>query len=348
MGKAGAILKKRLPKVYAALISVINAVLRWNRPYTIYITDSLGGSFKDYLLQHDMAGILAALKRGLDADSVNTVDIMLYRMLHYPDERYKHYIRHKKEMTGRLLPHETKAGAAAIGKELKEIRRTFKGFSGPFEDSVFYFFHGLKLLPFPVQQYVKGHDFMDLGAFVGDSSIALSVFEYRKIYAVELSGKSISRYRDNMSRAGIRADRYEIIQAAIAENAASVPIRIKDTGSAGLSGFRNLGKYDEIDVYPVSADDLVRQYAIRPRFIKVDIEGFGLEFVKGALETIRTHRPVLSVAIYHNPYEFFEVKTWLESHVDGYVFMIRKLSCGIRYNECHSETVLLGYPAEIS
>lgn len=341
-------MKKRFPKVYVLVIAAINAVLRWNRPYSIYITDSLGGSFKEYLLQHDMEGILAGLKRGLDAESVNTVDIMLHRMLHYPDERYKQFIRHKREMTGRLLPHETREGVAAIRKELNEIRPTFKGFSGPFEDSVFYYFHGLKLLPDRVQQYVKGHDFMDLGAFVGDSSIALSRYEYRKIFAVEMSGKSIGRYRTNMAGAGITADRYEIIQAAIAEKADPVPIRLKDTGSAGLSGFRNLGKYDEIEVYPVSADDLVRQYAIRPRFIKVDIEGYGLEFVKGALETIRTHRPVLSVAIYHNPCEFFEVKSWLESRVEGYVFMIRKLSCGIRYNECHSETVLLGYPEEIS
>lgn len=328
------------------LIAGINTILRWRRPYSIYITDSLGGSFKEYLLSHDMAAKVADLKNGLDPDSLATLDIILHRILHIPDEQYKHKIR-RRELTGPLLPVETKAVRTSVRQELKAIPGIYKGYTGNVEESVFYFFHGLSLLPEPVQQYARGHDFMDLGAYIGDSSIALKKYDYRRIYAVEISGKSIRRYRENMAGVGIAADRYEIIQAAIAEKTAGPPVRIKDTGSAGLSNFRDIGKYDEIEVYPRAADDIVQQYGIRPRFIKVDIEGYGLEFVKGALETIRTHRPVLSVAIYHNPFEFFEVKPWLEKHVEGYVFLIRKLSCGIRFNECHSEVVLLGYPQEI-
>jgi FkbM family methyltransferase len=346
MSKAGSILKSGFPRVYGLLVGVINIFLRWKRPFSIYITDSLGGSFKEYLLGHDMAGMIAGLKKGLDTDSLIVLDTILQRILHFPDERYKHKINRKK-VIGTLLPVETEAKRAVIAGELNAIRSMYKGYTGAVEESVFYFYHGLTLLPEAVQGYVRNQDFMDLGAFVGDSSIALKKFDYRKIFAVEISGKSIVRYKENMARVGIPKDRYEIIQAAIAGKTASSPVKIKDTGSAGLSNFRDLGKYDEIAIYPKSADDLVHQYGIRPRFIKVDIEGYGLEFVKGALQTIKNYRPVLSIAIYHNPYEFFEVKPWLENHVEGYVFLIRKLSCGIRYNECHSEVVLLGYPQEI-
>ena len=125
------------------------------------------------------------------------------------------------------------------------------------------------------------------------------------------------------------------------------PVKLNDTGSSGLSALRKSGKYDEISIERKSLDYIVAKNKISPRFIKVDIEGNGLEFVKGARETLIKFRPVLSVAIYHNPYEFFEVKPLLESYLANYVFILRKLSTGIRNNLCHSEIVLLGYPKEI-
>jgi FkbM family methyltransferase len=348
MGNLGRKIKSRFPGVYHVLVKTVNYFLQMARPFSIYITDSLGGSFKDYFVRNDMVSRISLLKKGLDKESNETIDIILQRMLNYPDERYKQKTAKVKQVIGGLLPVEAEPYRELIKSELKRYKKQLPHISGKIEESVFYFFHGLRLLPEKVIQYIRGGDFMDIGAFIGDSSIALSNYNYRKIYAVEISAKSINQFINNMARSGIQNTRFEVIHAGISSEDTDETIKIADTGSAGLSSLRNTGKYDEIDVPQKTLDRIVAQFKIEPRFIKVDIEGNGFEFTKGAIDTIKRFRPVLSIAIYHNPQEFFEVKPFLEKSVEGYVFMIRKLSCGIKNNQCHSEIVLIGYPGEIA
>jgi FkbM family methyltransferase len=234
-----------------------------------------------------------------------------------------------------------------INNKLKYDKRKFKSLSKHIEESVFYYYHGLSLLPDQIAKYIKDNDFIDAGAFIGDSAIALKEYQYKKIYSIEISQKSIKKYRANLARNNINVNEFDIINIGIASTNDKAPIKLADTGSSGLSLLRKAGKYDEILVNQKSIDYIVDQYNISPRFIKVDIEGKGLEFVKGAKETLTKFRPVLSVAIYHNPYEFFEVKPLLENLLPDYVFLIRKLSSGIKNNLCHSEVALIGYPKEI-
>jgi FkbM family methyltransferase len=347
MGNLGGKIKSRFPGVYQLLVNTVNYFLQLAKPFSIYITDSLGGSFKNYFVHNDMVSKISLLKMGLDKESNEMIDVILQRILNYPDERYKQKTAKRKEVIGGLLPVESGPYKALIMSELKRYKHQIPHISGNIEESVFYFFHGLRLLPEKVIRYIKGGDFMDIGAFIGDSSIALMNYDYRKIYAVEISAKSINQFINNMAKSGIQKTRFEVIHAGISSEDTDKTIKIADTGSAGLSSLRNTGKYDEITVPQKTLDSIVAQFKIEPRFIKVDIEGNGFAFTKGAIDTIKRFRPVLSIAIYHNPQEFFEVKPFLEKSVEGYVFMIRKLSCGIKYNQCHSEIILLGYPGEI-
>lgn len=344
----GKYLRENYPKIYFSLVKLINASKKITQPYSIYITDSLGGSFKDYFITSDMTARISALKRGLDNESVDTIDVIMQRLLNYPDERYKHRIPERKEVIGGLLPVETEQSRAIIEREMKIRKRNLKFPSGHIEESVFYFYHGLFLLPFEIRKYVTDQDFIDAGAFIGDSAIALAEYKYRKIYSIEMSLKSVERYRINLANCGISSDKYEIINTGIASNDDEPPVKLHDTGSSGLSFLRRTGKYDEISVEKKSLDFLVDKYGISPRFIKADIEGNGIEFVEGARKTLVRYRPVLSIAVYHNPREFFEIKPILEDLLPEYKFMVRKLAAGIKNNLCHSEVVLLGYPAEIA
>lgn len=214
------------------------------------------------------------------------------------------------------------------------------------EASVFYFYHGLTLLPSSLIEYIKGQDFIDIGAYVGDSALALKKYEYRKIYSIEMSKHSIKAYCQTMQKAGIPSYKYTIINVAISIDDNESVVELPDTGSAGFSLMRKIGKYDIIKIEKKSLDSIVKEYAITPRFIKVDIEGYAMHFVKGALLTIKKYRPVLSIAIYHNPIEFFEIKPLLESELTNYGFMIRKLTPKLIKNHCHSEVILLAYPLE--
>jgi FkbM family methyltransferase len=347
MQNPGSYLKENFPRIYSLLVTIINAFIKISRPYSIYITDSLGGSFKSYFITSNMPVKISDLKSNLDKESVETLDVIILRLLNYPDERYKHQISKRKEIIGGLLQVETDLSKKYITNKLKIYRRNLKYLSKQIEESVFYFNHGLSLLPEEVAKYIRNHDFIDAGAYIGDSAIALNEYHYKKIYSIEISRKSIEKYKINMSGNNIGPDKFEIINVSISSSDDKPNIIFFDTGSSGLSVLRKKGKYDAISVEQRSVDYLVDIHNITPRFMKVDIEGNSLEFVKGAKKTLVKFRPVLSIAIYHNPYEFFEVKPLLEKTLHDYTFLIRKLASGIKDNLCHSEVVLIGYPKEI-
>jgi FkbM family methyltransferase len=343
----GPYLRKKIPSFYNFLVSAINAARKVLTPYSIYITDSLGGSFKEYMAEHDMTAKITELKKSLNETSCLTIDVLIERFIHYPDERHKRKIPRNLAIAGGLLPVETENEKKKIDAELVNVKSKYTFLSDNIEESVFFFHHGLRLLPRTVHEYIKASDFIDAGAFIGDSAIALSEYGFNKIWSIEMSLKSITRYRENMAKAGIGPEKYEIINAGLASSDDEPPVNLADTGSAGFSLIRRKGKYDEITVTCRSLDSLAEEYSISPRFIKADIEGYGMNFVKGAIKTLVLNRPVISIAIYHNPEEFFEIKPFLDEHLENYHFIVRKLSSSVAKNECHSEIVLLGYPGEV-
>ena len=79
-------------------------------------------------------------------------------------------------------------------------------------------------------------------------------------------------------------------------------------------------------------------------FIKADVEGDGFRVVKGAIETIKSHRPVLSLCVYHNSEELFEIKPFLEKHLNNYIFEFKLQDFKIGDIV---ELTLLCYPKEL-
>jgi FkbM family methyltransferase len=347
MSFIGRILQSNFPKVYTIVTSGINKMILRSRPYSIYITDGLGGSFKDYLVKYDMPLKINLLKRDLDPESIDLVDVITKRVMNYPDEGNKQRIQKNAPIIGGLLPVETKSSQQSMRQQIhietKEIRLPTQ----MMEESVFYFYHGLRLLPTKVIESIRGQHFIDVGAYIGDSAIALYKYQYSKIFSLEISQKSIDRFQLNLRNNKIPSERFLVINTGVASSDKEPPIQMFDTGSAGFSPYRITGRYDKIEVQRKSIDSIVNQYSIEPKFIKVDIEGAAMDFVKGAQKTLSKFRPVLSVAIYHNPIEFFEVKPALEQLLMNYTFLIRKLSSQVKFNQIHSEVVLLAYPNEL-
>ncbi len=339
--------KLKYPFVYNYLVSFVNKVILATRPYSIYVTDNLGGSFKSYFINNDMPLKINALKKDLDLESIELVQIIVQRLLYYPDAKNKRWTSKNNSVVGGLLPIETKTQKKLIERQIEIVAKSVKLSKQMIEESVFYFYHGLSLLPMEVHKYIAGQHFMDLGAYAGDSAIALSKYQYSKIFSLEISLKSIGQYYLNMKANGISDERYEVLNIGVASSDNELPVMMYDTGSTGLSLYRRTGKYDEILVEKKSLDWIVEQNAIEPKFIKVDIEGAAMDFVKGASKTLAKFRPVLSIAIYHNPTEFFEVKPALEAMLGNYTFLLRKLTSGVKNNLIHSEVVLLGYPNEL-
>jgi FkbM family methyltransferase len=73
-------------------------------------------------------------------------------------------------------------------------------------------------------------------------------------------------------------------------------------------------------------------------FVKMDIEGAELNALRGGLATLRKHRPVLAISIYHSVDDYFSIFTFLREHLEGYRFQIKQ------HAVTPSETVLYGFP----
>lgn len=311
---------------------------------SIYIVDSLGGSFKQYISDNAMQQKLNDLVSGMDDYSKKTVDVIYARFLNYPEYAYHQKINPEKNkiIGGKLKEEELNFSAKEALRQNKAILE-----ERYVESSVFQYYHGLSELPPEVGKYIEGGDFIDIGAYVGESALALRKYNYKKIFSIEMSQYSIERYLKTMKTNKIDSDKFEIINYAIAaKNGENV--QFADSGSAGLSVKRGSATKDKvIEVPQKTLDYIVDKHDISPVFIKLDIEGAGMDCIVGAINSIKKHRPVMSIAIYHNPTEFFEIKPFLEAQVESYSFMIRKLCNQTKDNMCHAETILLAYPNEI-
>ena len=341
-------MKKMAPGLYAPLVGGIGWLRRLFQSRAPYITDDLGGSFKEYVKTHDKDVLLGRLLTGLDPQSQTVVRCITNRVLLFDDAAQRWSAARKNKTVHELLPVELPPQKREIQAVLRQCARQFDLLGARPEASVFYFFHGLVLLPPPVVTKLRNTHCMDVGAYVGDSAIALSRYGFTKIFSFEMSVLSAERYLKNMDRHGIDQKQFVLIREGVARDDEVGRVVIHDAGSAGTSLFRNGNVRQALEVPTRSTDTMVEAYGIEPRFIKVDIEGAAKEFVLGATRTLTRYRPVLSIAIYHNPTEYFEVKPLLEEVLPNYTFMIRKLDPGVTQNLIHSEVVLLAWPNEMN
>lgn len=77
--------------------------------------------------------------------------------------------------------------------------------------------------------------------------------------------------------------------------------------------------------------------------IKWDVEGAEYSSIVGAEKTIRAHRPVLLISIYHNGRDFFEIKPLLESWGLGYRFAIDRW----HWSHPFADTILVCLPTKL-
>lgn len=179
---------------------------------------------------------------------------------------------------------------------------------------VFFYKHGIIYLNEKQIKYIYNKDIMDIGAWIGDSLLVLENYTNKIIYSYEISEYNIKRIYNTLHYNNVIYKRHKIIQKGLSNyNGLST---IKNSGNAGV-GINSKGK---LIVNITSIDEEVRLNNINIGFIKADVEGNGLQLLKGAKYTILNYFPIISISIYHNFEEYFEIRKYLDSITSFYSY----------------------------
>lgn len=165
---------------------------------------------------------------------------------------------------------------------------------------------------------LKNKDIIDVGAYIGDSALILLEYTNKKVYAFEAILLHYKLMLETIKQNN--ATRIVPVYKGLGAKSSKERICIADGGSSIV--LANSTEYEEIDI--ITLDSYVKANKIKVGFIKVDIEGFEQEFLKGAKETIKSQKPAMAISLYHSYSDFFDIKPLLESWNLGYRFKIGK------------------------
>ena len=182
--------------------------------------------------------------------------------------------------------------------------------------------------------------FLDAGAYNGDT-LETYVNERKGVF-----GKSISfeptaalfaqlqrRVKSICSTWGIPESKMMTVLGGVGETDGVFPLIMKDSDSNGAgNSFYDIGERVGKTVPVYSIDSFLNGEPLT--FLKADIEGFELNMLKGACQTIARYKPDLAICLYHKASDIYEIPLYLHSLVPEYHMYLR------HHLHDYSETVL--------
>jgi FkbM family methyltransferase len=170
-------------------------------------------------------------------------------------------------------------------------------------------------------------DIIDVGAYIGDSSLILTKYTKNNVYAFEPFDDAFLELQKN-------------IELNKKDNIIPFKLGLSDiVGTKKLYSVENNSSISTNDpekslskgVYPniveietTTIDHFARERNLDIGIIKIDAEGAEQAVLRGALETIKNQRPILLISIYHNIDDFMSIKPWVDSLGLGYRYRITK------------------------
>lgn len=191
-----------------------------------------------------------------------------------------------------------------------------------FEISVFCYKHGLDTFSPQTLAKMKNLDIIDVGGFIGDSALIFQNFTNKNIYSFEATSHNYNLMLQTLKLNN--ANRIVPVKKGLGSEEAKMTISIFGSASSLVRDNVMYGCTQNEEIELTTLDNYVKKHNLKIGLIKVDIEGFEMEFLKGAKETICSQKPAMILSIYHQASDFFDIKPMLESWNLGYKFHIYK------------------------
>lgn len=279
-------------------------------------------SFLYYFAFHDIKQEAENLKQGMDETSIDYIDKFIGNS------------RYWGKCVNKLFNFKEENTLTAYDKQLKEYYFDFyKNYKQPFpeileiDSSMIAMKYGLRDIPREIFQKINGKDIIDAGAMNGDTAyIFHNLFPKSHIYSYEPVGVYFEDIKKMLSKMNKNDAKYiHPIKKGLADSEFT---SLVDFGEAEPNAkFVTLDK--DYELYPHKQLGL----------IKMDIEGFESDALKGMEKNIKKYKPVLIISIYHNPEDFFGMKDKIKKLNPNYKFKIRKNAD----TELEEDIVLVAY-----
>jgi FkbM family methyltransferase len=175
--------------------------------------------------------------------------------------------------------------------------------------------------------------FVDGGAFVGDTLerfIWENLGTFRHIYAFEPGYRQFKAMEQRMQRLAaewaFNPASVSLVRAGLSDSPGQMRCTFLNDAPLrhGLSNFESRAEASDED--PTSARVLTLDSYLDGRpvtFIKADIEGMEMAFLRGAQQTIRTCKPKMTLCVYHYPSDLYEVPEYVRTLMPEYRFSLR-------------------------
>jgi FkbM family methyltransferase len=287
-----------------------------------------GDVWKKWHQEHrDYLPLLEALGRGMDAESKAIVAKIFERYVFVtPYQEYSdHFLCDARLLfTASELSEQRRIGSEYSVSATRRLHPLPLRYHPP---AIFFYDDGLVFLTESEKAAIRGTDFLDCGAWIGDSALAFRKYGPRRIYAfepVEFNHRLLQQTIDMNPSCGIVP-----VKLGLGRGESEVEVFGDLTDASLLEDVLKTNRENDRQkretIKLTSIDQFVSTHSARPGLIKMDIEGAEMDALIGAVETIRAHRPTLIISIYHTPAEFFGAKPFLEDLGLGYRFKVKRL-----------------------
>ena len=268
--------------------------------------------FQIYAEKNDINQKISNLKNGMDEVSCEYVDKMV-------DMASFAGIRKYKDKDGKRIWTKTDI---EIIKKTERIKQPCAK-SIMINTSIIATRYGLVNIPQDVYQSINGKNIIDVGGCNGDTALLFNMlFADSKVFVFEPVSGNVKQIQKLIKQGVLKNT--TVVQKALGDKANKIKLGYNDEGLSCAKFANNENeKFDHIDTVDLITLDSFEQKA-NIGFIKMDTEGFETQITMGAKEIIKKQKPVLSIAIYHNPEDFFDLKDKIKTMNPEYKFMIRR------------------------
>lgn len=280
--------------------------------------------FWNYQRAHDMFPIMAQLKQGLDPVSVQYIDYheLLMNAAYVSEMTLVDRAAQWTNVDKRLMQRHAQMLKSEMFAFLKG---TTVDFSSQFTN-----FYGMYDLPIEVMQQVNGKAIIDGGAYIGDSiHLFRNLFGQSQIYSFE-PVKSTFETLSKIFQADAAQGKVIPINKGLGAKVGTLRIShtrpVNDALASLKLDYNVKDLYEEVEVTTI--DQEVKERNLQVGLIKLNVEGFETEAIKGALQTIRAQKPLLVISVGMMPQEFYELKPFIEQLNLGYKFALRRSGFG--------------------